>query len=245
MACCTQSLIGTPTHFGMYSMSEVLQLKTMFDMFDVDNSKFISLDEFVNNSEWENMFHMKDNAFSMFHKIDRNGDGQVSFMELMAVTFPLASNQQLKVWKAAFVHYILPQRSRVGVWQSMCKMVSRIHGVARRTNDPGGLSTLQIVRLEKRFKRVASSASGTVLVEEIEKILRDPTLGLGDEVPRRSIEALRDVRRPLYPLAPLQCVSYPVVDAQMPHVNMTLDEFLSLVEGVTLRITEEALAGAL
>ena len=78
-------------------MAEVLQLKSMFDMFDVDNSKFISLDEFVNNSEWGDLFHMKDNAFSMFHKMDRNGDGQLSFMELMTVTFPLASAQQLKV----------------------------------------------------------------------------------------------------------------------------------------------------
>jgi len=78
----------------------------MFDLFDVDGSKLISLDEFVNNSEWEDMFHMKDNAFSMFHKMDKNGDGYVSFMELMAVTFPLASRQQLKVGSVGFIRVV-------------------------------------------------------------------------------------------------------------------------------------------
>lgn len=47
------------THFGIYSINEVLQLKTMFDVFDSDNSKSISLDEFMNTSEWSDVFHMQ------------------------------------------------------------------------------------------------------------------------------------------------------------------------------------------
>ena len=76
----------------------------------------------------------------------------------------------------------------------MNKMVARIHNMQRRSNDPGGLSALQIVRLEKKFKRVANSTSGTVLSKDIEAILTDKGIGLGEDVPRRAIQEMQEVR---------------------------------------------------
>lgn len=78
-------------------------------------------------------------------------------------------------------------------------MVARIHTMQRRSNDPGGLSALQIVRLEKKFKRVANSTSGTVLSKDIEAILSDKGTGLGEDVPRRAIQELEEVRTTISP----------------------------------------------
>ena len=35
----------------------------------------------------------------MFHQIDRNRDGKITFNELLIVTFPLATPEQIRVWR--------------------------------------------------------------------------------------------------------------------------------------------------
>jgi len=72
-------------------------------------------------------------------------------------------------------------------------MVSRITSIQRNSGDSSGLSTIQVVRLEKRFKRKSNPASGTVLRSDIVAILKDPSVGLGADVPREAIDALKGV----------------------------------------------------
>ena len=87
--------LKTMTHFGPYTTKEVLGLRKLFNEIDDDASGQIDVDEFVNATALQGS-HIFMNAASMFGSIDRDESGSISFGELLAVSFPSASSENVK-----------------------------------------------------------------------------------------------------------------------------------------------------
>jgi Ca2+-binding EF-hand superfamily protein len=83
------------THFGPYTAKEVLGLRKLFNEIDDDASGQIDVDEFVNATALQGS-HIFMNAASMFGSIDRDESGSISFGELLAVSFPSASSENVR-----------------------------------------------------------------------------------------------------------------------------------------------------
>ena len=91
------------THFGPYTAKEVLGLRKLFNEIDDDASGQIDVDEFVNSTALQGS-HIFMNAASMFNSIDRDESGTISFGELLAVSFPSASSENVRYMLRLLIH---------------------------------------------------------------------------------------------------------------------------------------------
>eukprot|EP01029_Cantina_marsupialis_P010351 TRINITY_DN2354_c0_g1_i1.p1 TRINITY_DN2354_c0_g1~~TRINITY_DN2354_c0_g1_i1.p1 ORF type:complete len:1690 (+),score=531.32 TRINITY_DN2354_c0_g1_i1:171-5240(+) len=82
-------------HFGVYSKSEVQGVKSMFRAIDVDNSGAIDVEEFLKHASNESN-HLKGHFESMFFSMDKDNSGEIDAHEMLKVTFPLASQKDLR-----------------------------------------------------------------------------------------------------------------------------------------------------
>jgi hypothetical protein len=81
--------------FGAVTAAEVVALKSVFDLLDVDGSGSVDIREFVSSRAW------KDSGFpqlapSVFESIDRDKDGFISLRELCLVVFPNTSATEVE-----------------------------------------------------------------------------------------------------------------------------------------------------
>ena len=90
---------GSSLVFGRYTAKEVLQLKSMFEMFDEDGSGAIDLEEFQSSAMMQES-HLFSNTGGMFESIDVDNDGTITLEGLMQVAFPFASKKEIKQMQA-------------------------------------------------------------------------------------------------------------------------------------------------
>jgi len=98
-----------------YSKSDVMLLKNIFDEYDKDNSGHISVEEFQNalrnkkrgprpgekstlaERQAAQGISILDISESVFTEMDKDGDGQVTFEEMLKITFRLASPNEIGI----------------------------------------------------------------------------------------------------------------------------------------------------
>lgn len=109
---------GDPTKnsltFGAYTTNDVIELKNLFDSFDVDGSGAIDVKEFAGSTAWQ-ASSFPGLAGSMFESIDADGSGEITLDELVRVVFPLANEKDVAdmvEWATMRKHHAAPKTTR-------------------------------------------------------------------------------------------------------------------------------------
>ncbi len=178
------------THFGSYTVKEVLELRKLFNAIDDDASGSIDVEEFVNSPALSST-HLFMNATSMFESIDRDASGTISFGELLAVAFPQATRanvkQMLKYVKAHESQEHM--KTKISLSNSQVEEINNIFKLYD-VDHSGGISTeelyeamvganpamreiFSLAEMDKLVRQYDDDGNATLELEEFTKLFKD------------------------------------------------------------------------